>query len=68
MGKVSLDFHAENPINFSEAKIVIEEISTKFHAPGSITFFFLREILTDALRVMVNNPFLKSFYEKKLIN
>ena len=56
MGKVSLDFHAENPINFSKAKIVIEEINTKFHAPGSITFF-LREILTDALRVMVNNPF-----------
>ena len=57
MGKVSLDFHAENPINFSKAKIVIEEINTKFHAPGSITFFFLREILTDAFRVMVNNPF-----------
>ena len=56
MGKVSLDSHVENPINFSKAKIVIEEINTKFHASG-FTTFFLREMLTDALRVMVVGAF-----------
>ena len=27
-----------------------------------------KEMLTNVLRVIVNNPFKKSFYEKKIIN
>ena len=41
----------------------------RIHSPFAFLFFyffyFYREILMNAFRVMVNNPFKESFYEKK---